>query len=322
MFNIPAPDLQIDFAATLSRVRDLYLQDALTRTVQTLSIPQIDQELAIYVPGHSLSTLAGHGLRGEVLFPVPIIFTANPRLLGYYRLLYGYSQKEFYSSVSGIGPFRSMEERGAITENCHKELPNLCTELCKAGALLLAGVRSSKINAMLFDDLTLLTLGPQLRGSANVKRGTAGIRTVFNVIQEIVQPSITKLSETSIEIATAAGRKVLIKFASDPDIVIVEQMRTDKYREIIAIEAKAGADFSNIHNRIGEAEKSHQKARAAGFAECWTVVNVDKIDLTMARQESPTTNRFYRISDLVSASGEDYEDFRDRLVSLAGIKGV
>ncbi len=89
-------------------------------------------------------------------------------------------------------------------------------------------------------------------------------------------------------------------------------MRPGVYRQLIAIEVKGGRDFSNIHNRIGEAEKSHQKARAAGFVECWTVVNVDKMDVETARRESPSTNRFYRLSDLVAADGSEYQDFRDR----------
>jgi len=322
MIKVPVPDLQIDFAASLSNIRHLYLQDALNRTVQSLSIPDIDKELALYVPAHSLSTLAGHSLRGETLFPVPLILIANPRVLGYYRLLYGYSQKEFYTASTGLGRFKAMEERGTIPPRWKDELPSLCVELCKAGALLLAGIGAPKINATLFDHLTLLTLGPQLRGGANVKRGTAGIRTVFNAIQEIVQSSITSVTETTIEVITAANRKVFIQFAADPDIIIREEMRTDKYRQIIAIEVKAGSDFSNIHNRIGEAEKSHQKAKAAGFVECWTVVNVDKIDLAMAHRESPSTNRFYRISDLVAVNGSDYQDFRDRIISLTGIKGA
>ena len=80
-------------------------------------------------------------------------------------------------------------------------------------------------------------------------------------------------------------------------------MRPGSFRQLIAVEVKAGSDFSNIHNRIGEAEKSHQKAKAHGYVECWTVVDVDKIDITMARQESPSTNRFSRISDMVAAAG-------------------
>ena len=40
------------------------------------------------------------------------------------------------------------------------------------------------------------------------------------------------------------------------------------------------------------------------------MVNVDNIDLTMAHKESPTTNRFYLVSDLIGASGDEYRDFR------------
>ena len=97
-------------------------------------------------------------------------------------------------------------------------------------------------------------------------------------------------------------------------------MSGDTYRNIIAVEVKAGTDFSNIHNPVGEAEKSHQKAKADGYVECWTVVNVDNIDMDMAAKESPTTNRFYRISALESESGDEYEDFKNRIVGLTGIK--
>lgn len=52
---------------------------------------------------------------------------------------------------------------------------------------------------------------------------------------------------------------MLIEFAPDPDIVIREEFSKGKYRNIITIEVKGGTDFSNIHNRVGEAEKSHQR---------------------------------------------------------------
>ncbi len=70
-----------------------------------------------------------------------------------------------------------------------------------------------------------------------------------------------------LEIKNAANRRVLIRFSSDPDIVIQEEMPTRELRNNLAIEVKGGLDFSNIHNRIGEAEKSHQKAKAAGYNE-------------------------------------------------------
>ena len=319
MVNVPSPALQIEFAAALSEIRRLHLQDALSETVSGLTVPEIDKELATHVPAKSLAALAGHGLRGEMMFPVPVVLAANPRLLGYYRLLYGYSQKIFYEKGTGLSRFKGMEERGKMAPRYKKELPALCDVMCQAGAELLAGIGSTKISAALLDDLTLLTLGPQLRGGANVRRGTAGIRVVFNAIHEIVQVAVVRLEDTKIEIRNAAGRTVLIEFAPDPDIIIREEMRSGNYSQKIAIEVKAGSDFSNIHNRIGEAEKSHQKAKAAGYVECWTVVNVDNIDVAMAHKESPTTNRFYRISDLIAESGNDYQDFRDRVITLTGI---
>lgn len=96
-------------------------------------------------------------------------------------------------------------------------------------------------------------------------------------------------------------------------------MSQNSYRNIVSIEIKGGRDFSNIHNRLGEAEKSHQKAKNLGYVECWTIVNVDNIDFNKAREESPSTNRFYRISKLESGKGKEFEDFRNRIISLTGI---
>jgi len=319
MIALPDPELQVSFASSLSDIRSQYLQDALRETVKGLPIPSIDADLAKYVPTHSLAMLASHGLRGELMFPVPAVLSANPRLLGYYRLLYGYSQKEFYTSATGLSRFTMMEKRGVVGNAIASDVPQLCEAMCRAGAMLLTAIGTAKVSAGLLDDLTLLTLGPQLRGGANVRKGSAGIVTVFRAIHEIVQSSVISLTDTEIIVKNAAGRRVIIQFAPDPDIVISEEMRPDSFRQLIAIEVKAGSDFSNIHNRIGEAEKSHQKAKAAGFVECWTVVNVDKIDVPVAHRESPSTNRFYRISDMLAASGKDFEDFRDRVISLTGI---
>lgn len=319
--RIPTPQLQIDFSFLLSQVRKLMLQEALGDAVTAISLSQIDRELASYAPAEALSALARKGLRGELLFAVPCLLESNPRLLGYYRLLLGFSQKAFYSSNFGVGRFKSMEEKGTLSQDNRGHLETLCRAMNQCSNNLLTGLGAERVSKELLDDLTLLTLGPQMRGGTNVKLGAAGIVVVFEAIHRIVVSHAIAADPHRIEVGNAAGRKVLIEFAPDPDIMIREEISPGIYRNIIAIEVKAGTDFSNIHNRIGEAEKSHQKARLAGFVECWTVVNVNKLNTAMAHRESPSTNRFYLMEKIKVGSGEEFEDFKNRVISLTGIPG-
>ena len=82
----------------------------------------------------------------------------------------------------------------------------------------------------------------------------------------------------------ASRRKVIITFSSDPDISIFEQISVNKLKNVVAIEIKGGADKSNIWNRLGEAEKSHQSAKRRGFVEFWTIYNVPSLNLAKARE--------------------------------------
>lgn len=291
--NIPSPALQIDFSYALGQIRSVYLQDALSKTVDDIDLPTLDNQLAEYVPQDSLKALAKRGLRGELVFSMPCMLEINPFLLGYYRLLLGFSQKEFYTTKFGVSGFKSMEVKGILTDRNKDRLPDLCVGMVGSACALLDGIGVDRVSKELLDDLTLLTVGPQLRGGANVKKGVAGIVDVFEAIHEIVEHAATESTSGQIQITNAADRKVFIEFAPDPDIVIREEMNASSIRNVIAIEVKGGTDFSNIHNRVGEAEKSHQKAKAEGYVECWTVVNVDRIDMEMAQRESPSTNRFY-----------------------------
>jgi hypothetical protein len=318
--KIPEPALQIDFSFALGRIRAVYLQDALSGTLDDIDIAALDKQLSQYVPQDKLKALAKRGLRGELVFPVPCMLEKNPFLLGYYRLLLGFSQKEFYTKKFGVSGFKLMEVKGVLTSRNRGRLSDLCGSMVYSACALLDGIGVDRVSRELLDDLTLLTVGPQLRGGANVKKGVAGIIDVFEVIHNIVEHAAKKSTQSTIQIVNAAGRKVSIEFAPDPDIVICEEMDTTGIRKLIAIEVKGGTDFSNIHNRVGEAEKSHQKAKSAGYVECWTVVNVDRIDMNMAKKESPSTNRFYRISSLKSGVGEEYEDFRNRIIALTGIR--
>jgi hypothetical protein len=316
---IPIPELQTDFAKTLFTVRGMYLQDALRKVIENADVAVIDKQLHKFVPKRTLSELASIGLRGELVFCTPFLLEKSPKILGYYRLLLGFSQKAFYVSRYGLSIFKSMEEKGIMSEKATKSLGDLCVNMNKSAANLLEGIGIERISANLLHDLTLLSLGAQLRGGANNQFGAAAIVDVFDIVREIVKHSIVKSDDNSMQIKNAAHRKVLIEFASDPDIVIREEMTSTSFRYVIAIEIKGGKDFSNIHNRIGEAEKSHQKARRTGFVECWTVVNVDNMDVEMAKKESPSTDRFYTLSNLKNKESPEYIDFFNRVVSLTGI---
>ncbi len=90
-------------------------------------------------------------------------------------------------------------------------------------------------------------------------------------------------------------------------------------RPIVSIEIKGGIDVSNIHNRIGEAEKSHQKAKARGFFEFWTIIAAE-VDVSKANQESPTSSRFFHLSQLRNTSSSEYNTFCHLVQSVVGIK--
>lgn len=93
--DLPRPTLQVEFSVSLAAARKAYLLDALSEAIGKLDIPSLDKQLAQLVPHEFIQGLASAGLRAELLFPVPLVFDANPRLLGYYRLLLGFSQKAF-----------------------------------------------------------------------------------------------------------------------------------------------------------------------------------------------------------------------------------
>lgn len=116
----------------------------------------------------------------------------------------------------------------------------------------------------------------------------------------------------------AAGRETSIRFSADPDIIITEKFKSGNERNLIAIEIKGGTDFSNAHNRLGEAEKSHQKAKLSGFTEFWTLTGF-KIDKELAKKESPTTSDFYYINDLMDKDSLEFKKFQENITGLTGI---
>ncbi|MGA2545966.1 MAG: XcyI family restriction endonuclease [Rectinemataceae bacterium] len=308
-----AADLQIAFFFRLEEIRALYLQDALFDTDARVDITQIDSELKELTERAVLNKLARFGIRAEVFLPVPTLIKENPRLVGYYRLLYGISQKEFHKTHGWLKRFEENGKNKPFPENEIEEAVNI---LLPIGEALVRGIDS--ISKEIAHELQLLTLGPQFRGGRNTDLGKAATAKTFALIKDIVRDSINEETENSITIINSAGRVVLIQFSSDPDIAITERLKSGD-RKLVSIEIKGGKDYSNAHNRLGEAEKSHQKARQDGFFEFWTIVRVD-IDPEIAKKESPTTSHFFNLDAIEMLSSEEGKLFRDILASILSIK--
>lgn len=270
MIQVPYPSRQIAFHQLLVAARKTWLRDALSETLKTVEPRVVKKQLAEFVPGSAQQILAAAGIRDEHVYPVPAVLEAQPTLLGYYRLLLGISQKSFYGSGSGLGRFKTMETRGTLNPKQANDLSSLCTEMAKAFTTLVSQL-SPTITKRDVDELPLLTLGSQFQGANNVVIGQLAIVEVFLAISEIVGEQILDRSDVSLSVTNAAGRLVRITLASDPDVRIEEEFG-DTVHHKVAIEVKGGTDQSNAHNRAGEAEKSHQKAKGAGFREFWTII--------------------------------------------------
>jgi len=309
------PALQISFHYRLQLISDMLLRNALSRTVDALDLAVLDRELREFVAQPALKRLASFGLRGEVLFPVPAVLSANPFLLGYYRLLYGFSQKEFYSK-GPFGRFKRLEEKGELPQAQEDLLVPLCRSLITAAEQLVTGLDQWTLRTI--RDLQLLTLGPQLRGSENTRIGQTATREIFGLIREIVAPYAVEQTRNSLLVRNDAGRTVLIAFSSDPDIAITESLGSGS-RPLVSIEIKGGGDVSNVHNRLGEAEKSHRKARNRGFVEFWTILRA-KVSRQAARRESPTTTHFFGMDAILRPGAPERARFRDLLCSTLSIR--
>jgi len=316
----PRPDLQIAFFARLQELKSELLLDALLEVVAGIDIDILDEEVRRFVPEEYRRRMCRWGLRAELVFVVPCILEACPRLLGYYRLLLGFSQKEFYR-VSGLAPFKVLEERGRIPDKRRADVPALCRALADCAGKLLDGVGA--LDRQSIHEMTLLTLGPQLRGSFLNLKGQRAVQQVFELIRSIVPEGKRPAGfQPVIRFPNAAGREITIVFGGDPDVSVREELDGGSVRKILAIEIKGGSDRSNVHNRLGEAEKSHQKARAAGYIERWTIVGVEKWDEDLeklARKESPTTNRFFVLQQITQRDSAPARDFLEELRSRLGL---
>lgn len=316
--NFPTllPDSQLIFANKLDSIRELYFDKRLQSAVKAVPVSQIDSELHSIVSAASISSLAQHGLRGETFYPVPCLLEVEPYLLGYYRLVYGISQKQFYSGTA-FSRFKNMELKGELGRGSSPELRPLCESLAGTADVLVASLPT--ISKELIHELQLMTLGVAFDGGKRNLIGQSGVTQVVAILNQIIPSSnVISASATAIVFTNSSGRKVTVAMAADPDVSVTEEIG-ETLQPVLAIEVKAGTDASNRLNRLGEAEKSHLKARQKGHTRFWTIVkvNYNKIEV---QSNSPTTQEFWHLDHLSATNHPEYTRFANMFKAYLGIR--
>jgi hypothetical protein len=302
---------QVRFHQLLVSARKNWSLDTVKEAQGRASPELVRQQIATLVPEDVRRLLEKSGIAAEWIFPVPALLEVSPTLVGFFRLLLGAPRKSFYDRTSGLAMFRTMEERGSLTKKQKARLDELCQALAVPIADLLRQM-SPAITLQDIQELPLLTLGAQFQGANNNKIGEEAIQAVFLAVKKLVGAHLVRDGSTALELRNSSGRMVRIEVASDPDIRIVETIGKQEQQKV-AIEIKGGTDRSNAHNRAGEAEKSHQKAKAEGFLDLWTIIAKVGLDMAKLEVESPTTRRWFDISQVTGQEGADWEDFRQQL---------
>lgn len=240
----------------------------------------------------------------------------RPTLIGYFRLLLGAPQKTFYKGSTGMGLFKSMEEQGTMSKKQQSFVPDFCRAMAEPMAQLVRQI--SNFSDRDLRELPLLTFGSQLQGSNNTDIGKRAMQGVFVAIAQILGKHVTEKEANKLTLKNSSGRTVRVRLSHDPDVSVEEQVENRTHNKV-AIEVKGGTDVSNAHNRAGEAEKSHLKAKQRGYKDFWTIISKAGLQMDKLKQESQTTTEWFDVSEVLACEGPDWENFRQRLASAVGI---
>lgn len=312
-----SPSRQVAFHQLLVAARKTWLSDALREALKSASPTIVKQQLTYYAPADALQILAAAGIRDEHVFPIPVILEIKPTLVGYYRLLLGVPQKSFYRGGTGMGQFKSMEARGLLRPGKRPDIEGFCSAMSSSLAELVRQI-APHLTKRDINELPVLTLGSQFQGGNNNSIGQRATIDIFLAVSELIKSWVQTETSRMITVKNASGRKVVVALASDPDIRIQEEF-DGKLRNKVAIEIKGGTDISNVHNRVGEAEKSHQKAKKEGFRDFWTIISKAGSNPQKLRSESPSTNSWFDVSQVLARDGEDWQEFSSRLIDAIGV---
>ncbi|MGH2535737.1 MAG: XcyI family restriction endonuclease [Thermomicrobiales bacterium] len=297
--------------------RAMWLTDALSEALARVDPNLLKAQLSALVPTDVQQILAAAGIRDEHVFPTPIVIETQPTLVSYYRLLLGVPQKTFYGTETGMGIFRSLEAGRPLGSTQREALTEYCRAMSAALAELVRQL-SPTVTPRDVAELPLLTLGSQFQGGNNNVIGQAATKGVFLALAEVVRSLVVHETASELRVGSPDGGTFLVSLGSDPDVRLQKVLPNGDVGNLLSIEIKGGTDRSNVYNRGGEAEKSHQSAKEMGYEQCWTVIGMKSVDVEKLKRGSPTTNAWFDTAQVLSRVGDDWERFRQQLRKLLG----
>lgn len=316
---VPSTAKQLKAQNILKFYRDSMLGDTLRKTVSTINPQILHKEIVDYVPTNGMKILQRAGSREEVAFALPCVLYKNPRLLGYYRLLMGISEKQFYTRASGLSSYKCFEHEGKIGHHSSNDIESLCMAINKNMDDFLSNANKTSLSEDL-KALPLMTLGVYVDGVWRNIIGTQAANHVFDTIKAIVTETGADISDENdgFSFVNKQNENVTVLPASDPDISIT---KNDGFK-LLCIEIKGGQDVANVHNRAGEAEKSHQKAKKDGWKETWTIiylVGLQKEQRCKLNTESPSTDMWFDVNEICSRTGASFLKFKQEIMKRIGL---
>jgi hypothetical protein len=319
-FLLPPPVRQLYVHRMLVGARKTILHDVLLAALGEVDPDVLSAEIQRYGPKAARQVLQRVGVRNELVFATPAVIRQRPSTLGYYRLLLGISQRIFYTTDTGLAPFKILETGNHLPGDLESQLGDLCETLDDALGVLVMSLADS-FTSHDIDQLPLLMLGAQADGSWRNRVGQKATKDVFEALVDVIKGQRREYVEaggSSLALVNSSGREVSIALAADPDVVITEEITKGRKYIKVAIEIKGGADKSNAHNRVGEAEKSHQKVRNIA-QDFWTVISLTGMDMDMLHRESPSTKQWFDLRQVLERRGPDWERLSDHLLIAMGI---
>jgi hypothetical protein len=318
-FTLPPPARQVYVRNFLELARATVLSAALRAAVKEIDPQTLAAEMNQHAPAAVRKVLQGLSVRDDQVFVTPSVLRTDPRTLGYYRLLLGVSQKRFYGHGSGLGPFKAMEDKGVIRPGLDSDLPDVCEAMNESMAALVTGIGGG-MTQLDVEQLPLMTLGAQADGSWRTRIGQKATEDVFDALKNVIKTRGVAYTDTArrLTLTNSSGRVVTLALAADPDVVIKETVNDQEVFKV-AVEIKGGTDYSNAHNRAGEAEKSHRKAAKSGASDFWTVISKTGISMSTLQTESPTTKQWFDLEEVLGGAGKDWGRLVNLVLSVMGI---